>query len=351
MRFIKKLLIFPLICLISSSVFSCSWEEVTVTPEGQPVPSPEGEYETKTELITSNGTYGLTFSEGLDFYTVSGYHGSEADVFIPAEWNGKPVVGIEHRAFYEKENVETITITSAIKSIEKEAIVGNYKIFCETDASHDCDIEDCDSIHPYGWHVNWYLTSDGKNASADPGAVEWSCGSFGSFSWSCNEKDEIVITGFIEKPKSLTIPEKIGKRTVVAIAKEAFSACSSLEKITLPQTLSVIESFAFRDCTSLKEITLPDSITVISSYLFDGCISLEAVTLSPFTTSIATGAFSDCIKLKELHIPSTVTKIESLAFHNTKGLAVYLSGVEKQDDWFCECCFKSDQIKKETPKK
>ncbi len=348
MKIFKKLLILPVIAVLTSALFSCSWEDVTVTPEGDPIVVPGLSPEKKEEPITSNGTYGLAFSEVHDFYVVTGYHGTEADVFIPAEWNGKPVLGINSYAFNDNSVIETITITSSIKSVSKNALVGNYKVFCETDDPHICtEEENCESIHPEGWHRYWYTDPSGNDMSADKEHVEWGCGSFGSFSWTSISDKEIAITGYIENPVSLTIPAKIGKRTVVSIKKDAFNGCSTLEEITLPDTLREIGSFAFRYCTSLKSITIPEGVTVISSYVFEECTSLAEVKLSPKTEKISNGAFNGCTSLAKIDIPSSVKTIETYAFHNCKNTIFYLWDIEgDKTDWFCDCIDYKNNVQK-----
>ncbi len=329
MKILKRLAVLLTAILMIPAMFSCSWGEVTITPPGGT--PPPNDNNTTSEILTSNGTYGLVYDEGLDFCVVTGYHGTEADVFIPAEWNGKPVTGINSYAFNENETIESITITSAIKSVGKNALVGSYKVFCEAEGDTDCSDPDCTSIHPSGWHKAWY------EKSADPSFVEWGSGSFGSFSWSSNEDGDIVITGYIENPSSLTIPEKIGKRTVVAIAMDAFKDCESLESITLPASLEKIGSFAFRYCTSLKTITLPESVTVISKYMFEGCSALEEVKISSKTVEIGDYAFANCKELLRIDIPNTVKVVGKYAFQKNTELKIHLWGIDKiPDTWHSE---------------
>ncbi len=336
----KKILLFAITAALSFSLFSCSWEDVTITPSGTPVTPSDGTGTTggtgtsggtDTETLTSNGTYGLTYDEGLDFCVVTGYFGTEADVFIPSKFNNKPVTGINVHSFYYNDTVETITITSSIRTVQKDALVGDYKVFCETEVT-ECEDENCGLLHPEGWHKNWY------DKSADPEYVEWGCGSFGSFSWTCSKDNEIVINGYIANPVHLNIPEKIGKRTVVAIAKDAFNDCASLESISLPGTLKEIGSFAFRNCTSLKSIELPESVKVISSYMFEGCKSLESVTVSNGTTEIGSYAFANCTSLLRIEIPKTVKTVGSFAFMNDTKLKIRFVGFDEvpkewHDDW------------------
>ncbi len=324
MKIFKKTALLASVLLIIFSLFSCSWGDVTVAPDGTPVENPEDTSTKKDETFTSSGTYGLTYDDGGDFYVVTGYHGTQEDVFIPATWGGKPVTGINSYAFYYNDTVKTITITSAIKTVKSHAIVGDYKVYCETDTPHECDTEGCTSIHPTGWNKDWY-----KNDNGSTDNVEWGFGGFSFFYWEANGED-ITITGYIGNPFTFTIPEKIGSKTVVAIKDEAFRGCSSLESIVLPDSIKEIGYSAFRECTSLKSIILPESVTVIPEYLFEGCTSLESVTISSSTKEIKTYAFANCTSLENIYIPNTVENMANYVFQNDRALTIYLLDFEIQ---------------------
>ncbi len=330
MKIFKKIAAFASALLIIPSLFSCSWEDVTITPPGY---VQENGSDGEKEMLTSNGTYGLVYDEGLDFCAVTGYHGTEADVFIPAEWNGKPVTGINSYAFNENETVESITITSSIKSVGKDALIGDYKVYCETEITHECEEGSCTctALYPAGWHKAWY-----KN-SADPSFVEWGSGSFGSFAWTTNADGDIIISGYIENPVHLNIPEKIGKRTVVGIAADAFNDCKSLESINLPSSLEKIGSFAFRYCTSLKSIIIPEGVTTISKYMFDGCSALETVKISAKTAEIGDYAFANCKSLYRIDIPLSVKTVGKFAFLKNTNIKIHLWGFEEiPETWHAE---------------
>ena len=66
-----------------------------------------------------------------------------------------------------------------------------------------------------------------------------------------------------------------------SIANNAFYGCSSIESITLPNTLTTIGTSSFYNCSSIEEIIVPDSVTSIGQGAFQGCTSLESITL-PF---------------------------------------------------------------------
>ena len=74
---------------------------------------------------------------------------------------------------------------------------------------------------------------------------------------------------------------------------------------------------AFSGCTGLKSITIPNSVEYIESWAFEGCTGLTSVTIGNGVTSIGRGAFYGCTGLKSITIPDSVTTIDEDAFCDT----------------------------------
>ena len=76
--------------------------------------------------------------------------------------------------------------------------------------------------------------------------------------------------------------------------------------------------------SSAQRITLPDSLTILPPHLFNGCFNLSEIAstnpavavnhLSPKITAIGQGAFTSCTALPELYIPSNVTQVGNSVF-------------------------------------
>ena len=143
----------------------------------------------------------------------------------------------------------------------------------------------------------------------------------------------------IETKKSISGAYAINEGTRL-IADRAFSGCSSLISITIPNSVTSIGGSAFSVCSSLTSITIPNSVTNIGSHAFDGCSSLTSITISNSVTSIKDYTFHGCSKLTSITIPNSVTSIGTYAFMYCRSLNSVTIGegiTDIEDDAFYEC--------------
>jgi hypothetical protein len=75
------------------------------------------------------------------------------------------------------------------------------------------------------------------------------------------------------KDIDILIPKKYNGLPVTSIGEYAFSGCSSLTSIEIPDSVTSIGEGAFYYC-ALTSITIPDSVMSIGDYAFEGCSSL-----------------------------------------------------------------------------
>ena len=123
---------------------------------------------------------------------------------------------------------------------------------------------------------------------------------------------------------SVTIPSTVtyGGTTysVTSIDNSAFSFCSGLTSIDIPNSVTYIGSFAFSGCFELTSIDIPNSVTSINGSAFSSCHGLTSVNIPNSVTSIDNSAFAFCTRLTSINIPNSVTSISNSAFYRCSGL-------------------------------
>ena len=153
--------------------------------------------------------------------------------------------------------------------------------------------------------------------------------------------------------EKIIIPSKYNKSWVVGVEDYAFSNCSNLVEIILPNSITSIGAEAFSDCSSLRDLTIRNNIKSIGVSAFSGCSSLNSIvvnegnpiydsrgncnaiietstnklivgcmntTIPENVTSIGAEAFSGCDSLKSISIPDGVNSIGNGAFMQCSSL-------------------------------
>ena len=104
--------------------------------------------------------------------------------------------------------------------------------------------------------------------------------------------------------------------TIHDIGVKAFSGCVLLQEFNADlSNLNTLGQEAFNGCEKLKEIDLSSSnLEQISNATFSRCLSLENITLGENITKIGEAAFFGCKNFTSISIPNKVKSIESTAF-------------------------------------
>ncbi len=154
-----------------------------------------------------------------------------------------------------------------------------------------------------------------------------------------------VSVGNAKEATEIVIPSKYNGKPVTRIGYRAFSDCTRLTSIDIPDSVTSIGDDAFKNCTGLTSIDIPDSVTSIGGSSFSGTAyynnesNLENGVLyigkylikarydisgdysvKEGTKIIAPTAFSGCGRLTSIDIPDSVTNIGDHAFKKCKGL-------------------------------
>ena len=72
--------------------------------------------------------------------------------------------------------------------------------------------------------------------------------------------------------------------TLVQLGHSAFKGCAGLTEVTIPNTVTSIETSAFSKCTGLTEVTIPNSVTSIGGTVFYECTGLTKVKITKSLT-------------------------------------------------------------------
>ena len=213
------------------------------------------------ETIHATGSSGLSFESNGDgtYYVKDIGTCTDADIVIPAFYNGGAVVGIAGGAFLNCEGLTSVTIGSNVTNLQTEA---------------------------FKWSDNL------KNIFVDPNNESYVSIDGVLFN---KAKTELICYPAGKTETSYTIPV-----SVTNIGASAFSYCENLTTVVIGSGVTEIGSDAFRGCRYLKSVSLGENVTSIGSYAFFDCSGLTSIVLPNRLERIESGAFSGCGRLTEV---------------------------------------------------
>ena len=125
---------------------------------------------------------------------------------------------------------------------------------------------------------------------------------------------------------SVTIPN-----SVTTIGDYAFYYCSSLTSVTIGNGVTSIGDQAFQYCSNLTDVTIPGNVTTIGDYAFEACSNLASVTIGNGVTTIGVSAFYYCENLTSVTIPDSVESIGSFSFVGCNNLTTFEVGTNNSN--------------------
>ena len=108
--------------------------------------------------------------------------------------------------------------------------------------------------------------------------------------------------------------------TVWEIGQSAFSGCSDLTDVTIPNSVTTIAFTAFNSCRNLTSLIIGNSVRGIDAAAFVNCSGLTNVTIPNSVTVIGGNAFKDCSNLTNIIIGNSITDIGPFAFKDCSDL-------------------------------
>ena len=139
------------------------------------------------------------------------------------------------------------------------------------------------------------------------------------------------ITEFINNGNEtiVEIPEKIAGAKVTVIGEGVFDRNETITHVSIPDTVTAIESNAFTCCPNLITVDMSDNVQRIGDNAFDCCPSLTTINLPYALKSIGKMSFAYCPNLSGIVIRPTLTDWGEDAFLLSLQSVTILDGVEK----------------------
>ena len=115
--------------------------------------------------------------------------------------------------------------------------------------------------------------------------------------WFCSALEEITLS-----------------QQLISVGESCFAQCEMLTHMEFPDTCVELGGYLFDCCFNLKTVKLPNGLEVINDYLFQGCTALEAIDIPDSVTTLGQYPFSACVSLQNIDIPAGVREIGDFTF-------------------------------------
>ena len=232
--------------------------------------------------------------------TVTAPYSFYYDVYITRVNLPEGLEDIRQNSFFHCESLETIDIPYGVFNIGREAFSYCYELEAVTFSQGS-------SLQRLGYRT---FVSCGLKSFTVPASVTQMA------QYVFRDCDDLTRITFAENSR------------LSYIAAYMFMGCDSLKEIVFEKgsALTMLQAQALSGLTSLKSIDFGDAqVTDIDNYAFYDCASLEKITLPSTLTYIGRYAFYGCRSITRMDIPAQVTYIGANAFNNTDHARIFFA--------------------------
>ena len=258
------------------------------------------EYNEQNYTVTSIGEDAFEYCSGL------------TSISIP-----NSVTSIGGGAFYGCSGLTSVTLPESVTSIGAGAFHGCSSL---TSITIPEGVTNIGFVSFSGCYALTSVTIPESVTSFDDSAFEYCTGLTSVTIKSNTILSKPHYSGYLKKVFGVQVKEYIIGDNIVSIGDYAFSSCSGITSITIPNSVMSIGDHAFLNCSNLTSVTIGNSVTSIGNSAFSACSNLTSVTLGNNVTNIGDFAFSGCKGLTAITIPNSVTSIGRSAFSGCSDL-------------------------------
>ncbi len=270
-------------------------------------------------LMMATACFGeLQYTRSDGYITITGGDTGETHVRIPPTLDGLPVKVIARSAFEKREGIRQLELPAGLERIEYGAFggctgLGAVNIPEGVKSIGDFSFNHCLNLTRVTLPDS--LLSIGTSAFASTRiqriTIPVSVKHIGHCPFvNCRDLKSIAVA---KGNTSYAIYDGI----LIGKERREVVQCvlSRNSKINIPRGIEIIGGWAFSGCTNLCEVRMPDSVTTIeeSAFAFTG---IKEVRCSPNLKSIGKNAFVSCTNLEYAFLNDGLEKIGENAFYN-----------------------------------
>jgi hypothetical protein len=101
---------------------------------------------------------------------------------------------------------------------------------------------------------------------------------------------------------------------VTEIVGRAFEISrTSITKVNIPSTVTIIGGMAFFYCTYLTSVNIPNSVTTIYGSAFEGCTNIKEITIPASVTAVGSSAFNSWTSSQTINIKGKANRAATIA--------------------------------------